>query len=523
PNYCVFKFNRGKLVGNIIIKNSKKILDRIFLSNIPVLYISIFLIISFISADLRSESCNWINVAVRGKPATFQVWEMNDVVATVIVKNNIFEGLVAYDEKGLKVKPHLAESWEIEQGGKVWIFNIRKGVMFHDGTLLTADDVVESIRKNIYFSGEIEKAGPMSVRFILPVKNTQFIKVLGRIDFLLEKVKTDGSIVGTGPFVLEEWDGSNEIKMRTFRDYWGKLPTIDGVIFHCMVKPEESLAMMRQGKLDVIYTFPPCMARDVESDNGLVLSVLEGASICYVHINPERSPLNGPEFRRAINLAIDRKEIIREIYCGGAMYPRRFLPPVIGSVSKELGVMMYNPEEAKRIINKHMVDKKRTFKMVGLPFPRPYCPDPEALARMIIGYLEDVGLETKYTPTNSWENWLEMAKGNDYDFLISGWVLDSMSPDEFYTSIFGLGGIEHIYGSDWENDLFESFILQAGKTISIRSSWDLYKKAEDLLFHEYPWVMIVHPNRIGVYRNGITGIKFSPIAEFSLGNARKCD
>ncbi|MBN1164689.1 MAG: ABC transporter substrate-binding protein [Candidatus Krumholzibacteriota bacterium] len=476
----------------------------------------------FLSFPARGAEDNWLHISIAGKPTTLYPWNLDDVYATMIVQSNIVEGLVKYDEKDMVIKPHLAVDWEVEEAGREWIFNLREGVMFHDGSPLTADDVVESIRRiSNFFKDEIEKTGPLQVRFRFPGKTAGLLKTLSKVYFAIAKEDEDGTVLGTGPFSLEKRNGSNKIRLNRFSSYWGEKPRLDGVTFHCLMDIEESVQSLREGKIDVVYMIPLSLAAEIEADGQLILSRLQGATFSYLHINTRKSLLDIKEFRYALNIALDRERIIESIFHGQADRCRGILPPVICKHNKQVEEYPYDPDRARQIVQKYLPGQERKFKMIGLPFPRPYCPDPAALAKMVIGYLERTGIEIEYVTTQSWEEWLDIVGGDDYDFVMAGWVLDSMSPDDFFSDIFYINGNQWTIGTRWENADFTSLILEARTKVSVRKQWELYHRAEEIIIDECPWIILAHPHRLSAYRKGISGLKFSPTTEFGLREGNK--
>jgi peptide/nickel transport system substrate-binding protein len=463
---------------------------------------------------------NWLEVAVRVKPSCLYPSELNDAIGTAILKNNVFEGLVRFSPDSFSVEPNLVRDWEIRDGGKVWIFQVKEGITFHDGSPLTALDIVNSIRKNKYFSGVPSVESRMKVKFTMPVRTANLLKVLTNLKNFPARTGEDGSILGTGPFTLQKWDGGNKIHIAAYRGYWGRKPALDGVTFHCLSGPGEALALMREGRLDVLYSVPPSLADEVTSDRGLDLDIIKGSNTLYILINPFRPPLDNAEFRRALNLAVNRREIIRNIFYGQAVECRTYLPPAISSLREQMEVP-YNPERARMIFSRYQ-GSERSFKLVGLPFPRPYCPEPEKLAGMIRGYLEEAGLKVEYTRPDSWESYINdyWNPRVDYDFLITGWLLDTEDPNDFYSCVFGIGNTEDEFNRWWKPERFESLIIDARETVSIRRIWSLLDQAEKVLQEEYPWILISHPHRLGAYGKNVTGLDFSPVNEFYLNEVR---
>ncbi|MBN1164688.1 MAG: hypothetical protein JXB45_08925 [Candidatus Krumholzibacteriota bacterium] len=464
----------------------------------------------------RGEEANWLNIALPGRPMTFMPVEVDDAVSTTVLQNNVFEGLVRYDESRHVIEPALAVDWELDGTGLVWTFNLREGVRFHDGSPLTAGEVVDCYRGNPKFEGQIEKTGPLQVRCVLPRVLVGFLKTISNVKYAVAKTLPGGGVVGTGPFFLDQWNPAEKIVLKSFGDYWRGKSTLEGVNFRCLVNAREALKQMREGSIDVFAVVPPSLAGEIQADKNIVLSVLKGANTCFIYINTSRPPLDKTEFRQALNLGINRENIIRDVYLKQAMECAGILPPVIGGRSGGPGRVGYDPAAAREIVKKYLNGKKHVFKLIGLPYMRPYCPEPNHMARLIAGYLKGIGLKIEYVQTKSMADFMERIGGDDYDFIVDGWIISSGNPDDFYTGLFGIGEADCLYGSCWKNEQFESLILHARETVPEENQMELYERADRIIFQEYPWIILVHSNQLGAYRKGVSGLVFSPTGELRL-------
>ncbi len=463
-----------------------------------------------------------LNVALSGNPVTMDPLIIEDALSLSVVSNNVYETLARYTSGKIStIEPSLAVSWEVRQTGREWIFQIRDGVRFHDGTLLTADDVVSSFERYTGFNGRVEKVGPLSVRFFFDDKMANFDKTTTDARFSIVKILNDGRIIGTGPFMVTEWDPTRKIVLESFDMYWGGRPNIDEVVFHCSTGHSEAMRMIKRGEIDVIDIIPPSMTRDFKRIENVVLSTLEGVNISYVHINIARPPLDNPEFREALNMLIDTDRMIREVYWGEAVPCRGLLPPVLGGLQEGPPRILYDPIRAKRTIDRLLGGKKCRLTMLGLPFPRPYSPEPERLASLIKEFLESAGIEIDYKPTGSMSEYLEIFQKRQFDLALSGWVIESRNPDDLFRQLFGVGGGTSAGLVTLPDDRFESLILMARRTISLNKQHELYSKATDIFFENYPWIMLAHTNQTGAYRKGITGLSFSPTGELRAANVQK--
>ncbi|MBD3425157.1 MAG: hypothetical protein GF417_12040 [Candidatus Latescibacteria bacterium] len=471
---------------------------------------------------ILADDSGTLNVALTGIPDSHSLWDTNDGVSQMIFLNNTFECLVRYRDDYKILEPCLATSWDVEESGRVWAFTLRDDVYFHDGSKLSTDDVIESYRRIPSCNIVVERIDDLRFRCILPEKRSNFLKSIVQPRYVIARILPDSTLAGTGPFRLALWNPKESVRLERFDQYWGGAAPLDVVIYHPSLKALEALSMMRRGEIDLIDIITPDLARTVEDDHELILESLDAVNICHVHINIERTPLDQIEFRRALNLAVDKESILDEAYHGQARTCGGLLPPVIGGESETPARIGYDPAEARMIIEKYSESTDRVLKVVGLPYSRPYCPDPEAVAEMILSDLESVGLSVEYVSTSSMSDYRKKMIGSDYDLLIGGWIIDSRDPDVFLTSLFSVDGPgSGYYSVNWSNMVFRSSILQARSTVSIHKKWRLYQAATDEFFREYPWILLAHTNQQSVHRKVTRGLKISLTGEMRLGKVSK--
>jgi ABC-type transport system substrate-binding protein len=461
-----------------------------------------------------------LNISVPGIPTTRDPIRMDDVVTSSIFRGNVYETLVRFGLENPVIEPVLATDWEVEQAGKVWIFNLRRDVTFHDGTPLTASDVIDSFGRIPGFNAEIVAEGDHRVKFILPRKATGFVKRLTVMDFVV--VRYQGrDIFGTGPYTLAQWQPEQRVVLKAYHSYWGNNPDIPRVVFHCSMDATESVRMIRADSIDLRTPIPPSMVGDLSRASGIKISRLEGANISFVHINVNNPPLDSPEFRKALNYVIRKKKIIRDVLYGYGIECRGLFPPVLGGKKEGEPVLGYDPARGSRIIQNHLQDSSRVFKVIGLPFERPYCPEPDTAARLIGGYLRGAGLKLEYHKTESMKELLDYLARDDYDLIILGWIINSRSPENYLAEIFGLGDTKSLFKIHWRNENFERLVLSARKTVSIRKQWEYYSRAEEIFLEECPWILLAHTDKFGIYRDDLEDVYFLPSGELRLNLIKK--
>jgi peptide/nickel transport system substrate-binding protein len=298
---------------------------------------------------------------------------------TETVIRNMFDGLVTRTWDG-KVVPEIAESWT-NPADNVYEFKIRKGIKFHDGEKLDADDVVftferilqegaiggqSSPRKGLLGPLEkVEKVDACTVRFTLKNPFPVFLQALVHFQIVpkdyIKKVgdkKFAEKPVGCGPFKFKEGRLDDRIVMERFDGYYGGSPElppvgparVKQVIFRMMPDPATRIAALKAGEVHIIQQVPPDMAAELEKDPKVQVKRVQGTRVYAVEMNCAKPPFNDVRVRLAMNYAINWDEILKTVYGGGATrLATCFLPSGFG-FNPELKPYPYDPEKAKQLL-----------------------------------------------------------------------------------------------------------------------------------------------------------------------------
>src|SRR5437763_3187965 len=251
-----------------------------------------------------------------------------------------FDNLIRHDprDSGKTIIPDLAHSWEISKDGKTYTFFLRKGVQFHDGAELTAEDVKAtfdriakppsgiSIPRSILFKAvsEINAKDPYTIEFKLSEpRPTNFImaaiasgwnvivrkKTLEDNNYNLRKVEI---YPGTGPFRSKQRIENEKWIMERNPTYWNKgLPYLDGIEFyHALPFSTELGSSVLSGRVDYIRITDPVTARKAKDMPGLKTTAFNQSVIQGCWANSKKKPFDDPRVRRALHLAFDRHTLV---------------------------------------------------------------------------------------------------------------------------------------------------------------------------------------------------------------------
>jgi peptide/nickel transport system substrate-binding protein len=305
--------------------------------------------------------------------------------ATYGVTYQIFEGLVKEDLTKADVPsppliPALATSWDISPDGTVYTFKLRPGVKFHDGTAFDAAAVKFNFERfwdesspNFYKKAKafviaytkwiksVEVLDPMTVRVTLKTANYQWLRQglqsYGQPLMIspdsVKKYGNDGIAlhpIGTGPFKFVQRDQGVKTVLEKNPDYWGTPAKLDRIIIRPLQDPATRVAALENGEIQMMNT-PPWDEIQRLQDEGFKLSISKNVPfINFMHLNFKFPAMQDIRVRKAINMAIDREGIAKEIYRSTGRPEYGMLSPGTDAYDPEFSSYKYDPEGAKKLL-----------------------------------------------------------------------------------------------------------------------------------------------------------------------------
>lgn len=296
----------------------------------PLIHSTAIALVLIASQALGADTDTAITVGTDVDAGTLDSRLTRDVTAARVA-DLINAGLV-HLTPGLEPVPDLAESWEIPDP-TTYIFHLRDGLSFSDGTPLTADDVVYTFQTilNPEFSApsraqflpvkSIEAVDPQTVKFSL---STPFAPLLSYLDMgIVSKALAESgadlavSPVGAGPMKLVRWTRGSEIVLTANDRYWRGEPKITDLTLKVIADNSARAQAFEAGDLDAIQS--PLSPQDIKrlsADDRFGNAILPGLGVTYLNFNAKDPLLADPAMRRAFAMLVDQDTIVNDIYQG---------------------------------------------------------------------------------------------------------------------------------------------------------------------------------------------------------------
>ena len=384
---------------------------------------------AFMLAGIGAQAQTNITVAMQLEPPHLDPTSAAAGAIDSVLYSNVFEGLTRFMADG-SVVPGLAESWEISDDGLVYTFKLHKGVLFHDGTAMDAEDVKFSLdRARAEDSTNAQKAlyagitdvaviDPLTAQLTLAEANGNMLFSLAWGDAVIvasesiENIKTNP--IGTGAFKFVNWVQGDKIELARNPEYWGTPAILENVTFKFISDPTAAFAAVMAEDVDYFSAFPaPENLPQFEADPRfqVIIGSTEGETI--LSINNKMPPFDDPKVRAAVAHAIDRQSIIDGAMFGyGTPIGTHFAPHNPAYVDLT-GDSAFDPEKAKALLAEAgFADGFETT--LHLP--------PPSYARrggeIIAAQLAQVGIKAEIINVE-WAQWLETVfKGKNFGLTI---------------------------------------------------------------------------------------------------------
>jgi oligopeptide transport system substrate-binding protein len=467
---------------------------------------------------------NVLRYAIPNKPTTLDPGKVQDG-DTIDMIQQMYEGLVAWDTDN-KVHPLLAESWDVKDNGKIYIFHLKKGVKFHNGREVKAEDFKWTWERNC----SKELASPMPAGYMTDVlgvnemiagtaKEISGVKViddhtlsveltqprpyfLGKMTYqvfsVIAKEAQKGNaemtgvenMVGTGPFKAKQYVPDQLMVLEKNTDYHGGAPPLDTIERPFILDPTTRLNKFKSGELDLLYV----QREDVEGlKKDPVLSkelhYYDRPSIWYVGLAPNGhyKPFLDRNVRRAFAMAIDRKTIV-DTYLGGInQEAHSIIPPGVFGHRDTANEIPYNPEEAKKLLAAAGYPGGKGMPALEIRCRQGYR-DITTVAEAVASQItKTLGVQVNVRETE-WKAYLERYNRGDNEFYHMRWAADYLDPQNFISQMLASFGPENHFG--YKNVTVDQLCQKADAIMDEKQRTSLYQQAEDMILQDAVWVPI---------------------------------
>ena len=480
-----------------------------------------------------------------GEPVLFNPLYHQDS-ASADVTDLVFAGLMQSNEN-LEMVPYIAEDFpEISEDGLELTYKIREGVLFHDGTELTAEDVVftYSIFKDEDYTGPrassfvvletVEALNEYEVKFTLSEADASF-PTLTTYGILPKHILGDVPVadlgeyrefnienpVGAGPFKFVSFTTGQSLELEAFEEYFEGRPNLDKVTFRFASDSNALVLLMQTGDIDWMIA-PPSEIATIETFNHARVSNTLALRYDYIGWNQQNPLFQDVKVRQALTHAIDRQEIVETIMEGNATVAHAPVSPLSWAYNDNVPKFEYDPERATQLLSEAGWEPGPDGILVkdGERFSFTILSNSGNVVRRDIGiiaqqYLGQVGIEVK-AEQMEWGAFLDKINPPNYDFdaIVLAWGL-AIDPDP--TAIWHSKEIEQgLNNISYRNDrvdeiadLNKTILDQTERAAALGEVWEILAQEQPYTFMYYPQQFIslnkdvqgfTHHPRVNMYK-----------------------
>jgi peptide/nickel transport system substrate-binding protein len=304
-------------------------------------------------------------------PTWFDPAETPGIITPFMVLYALHDAVVK-PMPGQPMAPSLAESWSASEDGLSYDFVLRRGVKFHNGDPVTAEDVKFSFERYRGNSqemmksrvAEVETPDPQHVRFKLKEPWPDFLTfyaVASGAGWVVpkeyvKKVGEDGfkkAPVGAGPYKFVSFTPGVELVLEAFDQYWRKTPSVKRLVFKVIPEEATRLAALKNGEVDIVYSIRGELAEELQRTPGLTLKPVFPPAPFWLYFPEQwdpKSPWHDERVRRAASLALDRKSINEALTLGLSKLTGNSIVPDIFDFYWQPPAPVYDPDKAKQLL-----------------------------------------------------------------------------------------------------------------------------------------------------------------------------
>ncbi len=508
------------------------------------LLLTLFIFILSCACSPVQRHDGYVHYRLIANPSTLDPAQITDVSASTVAAK-IFNGLVRLNGD-LEVVSDIAKRWTVSRDGVRYRFSLLTDARFPDGRPVIASDIRYSFERVLnpktrspnawifeHVSGaeDYRQGASAFVAGFRIIDDSTFEVVLKRpfSPFLRMLTMTPAFIVqretverlgaafahepsGTGPFLLKLWKPDREIILVRNEHYFGGTATVRGIAYRIIPEDLTALTEFELGNLDIVALPASAFAKFRNNPRWKDhIFTLEGMNTYYLGMNCDRPPMSDVRLRQAVSLAIDRKKILETFYENRG---RLAAGPVVDMLRQwrlSTSSQRYDADAARSII--------RSIGAEGTMVQLFITADQEVidLAEIVQSYLKKAGLNV-HIKQLEWSAYKAAINQGEPDIFWLSWWADYPDAENFLFPLFhsanhGPSGNRTRYSSYAVDLLIEQG--QAALSESKRNA--AYRKAEELIIQDAPWVFMWHKNEYVVKQPWIQGFRVYPVYTVDKG------
>ncbi|MBP5402850.1 MAG: hypothetical protein J6Y36_06800 [Treponema sp.] len=478
--------------------------------------------LSALSCTPGNSSNDVLRINLPSEPDSFFPWK-NSAADTKAILYNIFEGLMTFDKDG-KIKPCLAKEYSVSVDGLIYSFTIRDDVYFHNGQKLTTEDVLYTYQNLAGINGYEPKSDELQIIknawtkddniFEVELKKPSASFLTFAISPILQKgyEENEKQPVGTGPYKFAEYSIHQRVVLEKNEAYWNteKKPAIKRIELYIISDEASCLSALQSDQLDAVQMVMAGNAKTLSKEFNMIMYPQNMVQIFAM--NNSVKPFDDPRVRKAICLAINKKEIIEGAMDGAGTELYSNFSPVLNIFYNDRleKINPYDIKKAKKLLKEAGYENGFNIKIT---VPANYSVHVDT-AQIIAKQLEKIGITCQINGIE-WTTWLsDVYTNRQYETTVIAFG-GKLEPNDIlkrYTSSYKKNFV-CFYNSEFDRNFNDALTeLDEAKRI------EMYKECQKILAEDCPCAFISDPNNTVLLKKNLKGFTYYPISYYDFSS-----
>jgi peptide/nickel transport system substrate-binding protein len=439
------------------------------------------------------------------------------------ILNNLFNSLMGLTSeleittKTDVIQPGLAKDFSVSEDLRTYEFTLRDGVKFHDGSTLTSEDVKYSFNRIVEVDGtwsstfqatnSIETPDDKTVVVNNDYAYQPFLRQLAHLNVAIlpqgigDQMKTNP--VGTGPFQFESRQQGTKTVLKAFDDFWGVGPYVDGMEERTFTDPEARFSGVKTGDLDIINDIPLDQINSTvqnDSDN-LRTHTWTPLSWIALNFNNVEPPFDDMKFRKAIDFAVDKEELVEGALFGNGRTTASPSFPNSPFRNEELSPREQDFDRARSLIEESQYSADEFTIPLNVTTNFPFQADAGTIMQQ---QLSEIGVEME-VKKQSLGNWLDALFVNQNFQMGLASFFTFWEPSFMYRNYWGTDGAFNYRG--YESERYMETLEEAERAPDRETAIEKYKECQRIIYEDVPDVMVWFRDGTVASKNSFHGIE----------------
>jgi len=440
----------------------------------------------------------------------------------------LFMKLHRIDPNTGKMKPELASSWEFSEDLGSITYYLRKNIKWWDGEPVTAEDVLYTYEKMqdpktnypfvtaLNFIKKVDLIDKYTIKFTFSQVYANLLTdsdIMPVPKHIYEKLGAEfgkTKIVGNGPYKVKEWVAGSGLILIANDDYYRGRPPLDEIIIKYYNNMDAMIADFEQGNLDFALNLTPTEAKRLSGNQNINISSKPGNSYIYIGWNLDNEFLKDKEIRRALTMAINRTQILNDVFLGMGKISLGPLPHSSWAFSENITPVEYNIIKAKDILTSKGFEDRNHNKIIDKNgkdvsltiIANVENPERTQILSYVANYLTQLGIKVNAQIMDV-GSFISALLNHKYDGFIMGWsVGEKIDPTLYWHSDPNRGKFNFV---SYKNTAVDSLIEVGTVMLNRKKAKEIWGEFQKIVYDDQPYTFLVVPNEISANYKSVKG------------------